>query len=360
MAETKFDNIKNRLPLVMIVFVLSYLLSALTDRKYIEWLLSDGLSLIDYFIDFAVTLLMSFVFVELSVFYSSWSFRHVSFANNPYRGVLVHALLLMLFNNLTAWCFPMLMNLFFDNGIAFFNQQLYMSSVIATFVSYIYTNAHYMESSILAERQKKELEITLLKEKERAAQMQLEVLKSQIDPHFMFNNFSILSELIVENGTLAGKFLDNLSRVYRYVIQNLKQDMVPIAEEVAFLRSYICLIKMRYEDAVNIEIDEGLEQTDGQIPPICLQLLVENAIKHNRISVRQPLLIRIFREGNRIVVENDLRSVVSDLRSTGIGHKNIIGRYYLLRKEKPFIEKRESTYIVKLPIIRNKYEHTDY
>jgi len=122
-----------------------------------------------------------------------------------------------------------------------------------------YADAQYMESSILAERQKKELEITLLKEKEHAAQMQLEVLKSQIDPHFMFNNFSILSELIVEDTALAEKFLDNLSKVYRYVIQNLKRDTVSIEEEIAFLHSYIYLIKMRYEDAVCIDIDRSIE-----------------------------------------------------------------------------------------------------
>lgn len=169
----------------------------------------------------------------------------------------------------------------------------------------------------------------------------------------MFNNFSILSELIVEDTALAEKFLDNLSKVYRYVIQYLKRDTVSIEEEIAFLHSYIYLIKMRYEDAVCIDIDETLKQIDGQIPPVCLQLLVENAIKHNRASARHPLSIRVFREENDIVVENDLRPIASDFESTGIGNKNIIGRYLLLCKKKPFIEQRENTYIVKLPIINN-------
>ena len=286
-----------------------------------------------------------------SVFYSSWSFRLVSFTDKPYLRLFICAFLLLLFNNLTVWCFSLLINICFDEGLAFFHQGLYIFSVMATFVSYIYTDAQYMESSILAERQKKELEITLLKEKEHAAQMQLEVLKSQIDPHFMFNNFSILSELIVEDTALAEKFLDNLSKVYRYVIQNLKRDTVSIEEEIAFLHSYIYLIKMCYEDAVCINIDETLKQIDGQIPPVCLQLLVENAIKHNRASARHPLSIRVFREENDIVVENDLRPIASDFESTGIGNKNIVGRYLLLCKKKLFIEQRENTYIVKLPII---------
>ena len=101
----------------------------------------------------------------------------------------------------------------------------------------------------------------------------------------MFNNFSILSELIVENRTLAERFLENLSSVYRYVIQNLKRDTVPVSEELDFLRSYLYLIGMRYENAISVDVDEQLERTDGRIPPVCLQLLVENAIKHNRLSV---------------------------------------------------------------------------
>ena len=135
----------------------------------------------------------------------------------------------------------------------------------------------------------------------------------------MFNNFSILSELIVENRTLAERFLENLSSVYRYVIQNLKRDTVPVSEELDFLRSYLYLIGMRYENAISVDVDEQLERTDGRIPPVCLQLLVENAIKHNRLSVHQPLHIHVFREGNHIVVKNDLCPVSSDLSSTGIG-----------------------------------------
>ena len=176
----------------------------------------------------------------------------------------------------------------------------------------------------------------------------------------MFNNFSILSELIVENRTLAERFLENLSSVYRYVIQNLKRDTVPVSEELDFLRSYLYLIGMRYENAISVDVDEQLERTDGRIPPVCLQLLVENAIKHNRLSVHQPLHIHVFREGNHIVVKNDLCPVSSDLSSTGIGQRNIIERYFLLCEEKPVIKKSEHSYIVKLPIIPYYYEHPDH
>lgn len=123
-----------------------------------------------------------------------------------------------------------------------------------------------------------------------------------IDPHFMFNNFSILSELIVENRTLAERFLENLSSVYRYVIQNLKRDTVPVSEELDFLRSYLYLIGMRYENAISVDVDEQLERTDGRIPRLP-PAAGRNAIKHNRLSVHQPLHIHVFREGNHIVVK---------------------------------------------------------
>lgn len=355
MDRTKFDHLRNRLLLVGVVFILTYFLSALIDKEYAVWLLSGKATIKDYVIDMLFTIASSFVLVEWSVFYSNWSFRRVSFTRNPYKGLLVNSFLLLIFNNLTAWCFSLICIRLFDDESSFLSQGLYISSVIVTFVSYLYTNAHYLESYVHVENQKKELEIKLLKEKEYATQMQLEVLKSQIDPHFMFNNFSILSELIMEDRTLADKFLEHLSKVYRYVIQNLKRDIVSIQEEITFLYSYMYLIDIRYENAVRINVDNKLlKDNDGCIPPICLQLLVENAIKHNQFSASHPLVIRIYREEDWMVVENELRPVVSELVSTGIGHWNITGRYFLLCQKKTLIVKSKELYQVKLPVIHKE------
>lgn len=350
-ARNKFDSLRNRLPLVMAVFILNYLLSFIMDEEYASWMLGGQMTFIEYGIDFGMTLLFSFLFVEMSVFYCKLLFRYIPFSRNHYRGLFIYALLLLVFNNLTAVLFSFIVDYLFDGGVLFFYQMLYAFCGIVTFVSYIYTNAIYVEFIFNSERQKKELEITLLKEKEHSAKTQLEVLKSQIDSHFMFNNFSILSELIVEDRGLAEKFLENMSNVYRYVIQNLKRNTVPVCEEMKFLHSYIYLIKIRYEDAIHISIDEDLQQTEGQIPPVCLQLLVENAIKHNRLSVHEPLHIHIFRKYDHIIVENDLHPLASELTSTGIGQRNIIERYFLLCAEKPIFMKSDNSYTVKLPII---------
>lgn len=356
----KIDRLRNRLPLVVAVFLLSYPLSFIVDKEYTRWVLSGEITWAECLTDVGLTLLSSFLFVEISVFYCRLLLRSMPFSSNPYRSLFIYAVLLFVLNNLTAFVFSLLTDMFYYTEVSFFHVMMYMISAIVTFISYVYSNARFMEVIIDSENQKKELEIKLLKENERTTQMQLEVLKAQIDPHFMFNNFSILSELIVEDRTLAERFLENLSSVYRYVVQNLKRDTVPISEELAFLRSYIYLIKMRYEDAIRIDVDERLEQACGQVPPVSFQLLVENAIKHNQLSVCQPLLIHIFQEGSYIVVENELRPVSSKLSSTGIGQQNIAERYSLLCKEKTIIEKNEHSYTVKLPIIPNDYEHPDY
>ena len=360
MSKTRYDHIRNRLPLVGVVFILTYLLFLLIDKSYAAWLLQSDTTLADYVMDATCTLLASFILVEWSVFYSSWWFRHLPFTLASYKKLIANSFLLLLFNNLTAWLFTSL-GVWLSDENSFFPQGLYITTVIATFVSFLYTNARYLESFILVEKQKKELEINLLREKEHAAQMQFEVLKAQINPHFMFNNFSVLSELIMEDPLLADKFLENLSNVYRYVIQNLKHDIVDLRDEIKLLYSYIYLIKIRYEDAIHIDIDETLEQTAGQIPPMSLQLLVENAIKHNQFSADHPLSIHIFHEERYIVVENELRPLASELASTGIGHHNLTERYFLLCRATPVIEKREDTYIVKLPIIHDiHHEHIDY
>lgn len=263
----KFDRLRNRLPLVAAVFLLSYPLSFIADKEYTIWMLSGKMTWAECLTDFGLTLLFSFLFVEISVFYCKLLLRFMPFSRNPYRSLFVYAVLLLVLNNLTAVVVSLLTDMVYDAEVSFFHEMMYMVSAIVTFISYVYTNARYMEVIIDSENQKKKLEINLLKESERTTQMQLEVLKAQIDPHFMFNNFSILSELIVEDRALAERFLENLSSVYRYVIQNLKRDTVPISEELAFLRSYIYLIGMCYEDAIRIDVDESLRaSSSGQFP----------------------------------------------------------------------------------------------
>ena len=236
----------------------------------------------------------------------------------------------------------------------FYLSDLYVCSIMITFMSGMYSSIHYLKIKQQAEKKRMQLEIKYINEHEKAERARTELLKIQIDPHFMFNNFSILTELINEDRDIASKFLGQLSKVYRYIITNLKQDIVPIEEEINFLRSYIYLISIRYEDTIKVNIARNIEKSQELIPPVSLQLLVENAIKHNTHSEIHPLTISIFREDKNIVVENKLQPMAFKVPSTGIGQTNIIDRYAMLSDDVPVFEQTNDKYIVKLPIISQK------
>ena len=302
--------------------------------------------------EMAVDFCMCVLFVGFSLLYSRTILRILPMR----KRLLLMVCILFLLNNAMAYAMTVLCDAIWGDGSdeQFRMQGIYTYGMIATFVSCIYSNAFYLETYMHTENEKRRLEIALLKEQEVALQSQLDALKSQIDTHFMFNNFSILAELIKEDRVLAGKFLANLSKVYRYIIQNMKRHKVPVGEEIAFLDAYLYLIEMRYGKAVVVHIENDVRIADGSIPPACLQLLVENAIKHNRHSAEEPLHIDIRREGNHISVCNPVAPLFSAAEpSTGIGQKNIAERYALLSDRQMIVSFTRDTYAVKLPILEN-------
>lgn len=230
----------------------------------------------------------------------------------------------------------------------------YTFAMIATFISSVYANTFYLQSYIRARDEKQALEMALMKEKEIALQSQLNSLKLQINPHFMFNNFNNLLELIEEDTKLAGKFLSNLSKVYRYIITNLDRNLIPVRDEIKFLESYLYLMQVRHVGGVVTNISLELKECKGYLPPAVLQLLVENAIKHNGFSMENPLFIDITLSDDYITVRNLKSPLLSKMESTGLGHKNIIERYSLLCDKKVKIENAENFYSVSLPIIKKQ------
>jgi LytS/YehU family sensor histidine kinase len=176
-----------------------------------------------------------------------------------------------------------------------------------------------------------------------------ESLKSQVSPHFLFNSLNALTNLVYEDQDKAAKFIKQLSEVYRYVLDSRDKEVVPLEEEKKFLNSYLFLQQIRFGDKLMLEIN--LSDTRSLIAPLVLQMLVENAIKHNVISAEQPLTIRIYSVEGYIVVENDLqkKSVVQG-ESQGIGLENISRRYEFLTDRKVEVIEGD-TFRVKLPVI---------
>jgi sensor histidine kinase YesM len=189
---------------------------------------------------------------------------------------------------------------------------------------------------------------------ERAkAEAELEALKNQIDPHFIFNSLNTLSHLIEENPIKAKQFNDDLADVYRYILTNKARDLVLLREEMDFLKGYFSLLKIRFEEAIQLDITVPESQLDQfLVPPISLQILVENAIKHNEFSVNEPLMIVIILQEEIIIVHNNLRKKQLRKSSSGIGLKNLNERYNLTTNNFITITEGDKFFTVRLPVLK--------
>jgi len=189
-----------------------------------------------------------------------------------------------------------------------------------------------------------------------------ESLKNQLDPHFLFNSLNVLTSLIGENPYQAEKFTTKLSKVYRYVLEQKDKDLVPLEEELRFAKSYMQLLQMRFEEAIEFSIPDTISDDELKIVPLSLQLLLENAVKHNVITSGQPLKIRIYEDKGYLTVENTLNPKSSLEKSTKVGLKNIQQRYELISSNKVSIENDNKLFKVRLPLLTQKIKvmRTEY
>jgi hypothetical protein len=183
------------------------------------------------------------------------------------------------------------------------------------------------------------------------ASAKFETLKNQIDPHFLFNSLNVLSSLIEENPENAQRFTTSLSKVYRYVLEQKDKDLVPIEEELAFAKTYMNLLQMRFENSLTYEVLINNIQPEAKMVPLSLQLLLENAVKHNVISEQKPLHIQIYIENDSLVIQNNFQKKAVLQDGQGVGIQNIISRYHIITNRKVTIEQNEETFTVKLPIL---------
>lgn len=198
-----------------------------------------------------------------------------------------------------------------------------------------------------------EFEIKAAQSKQLASEIELQALKLQLDPHFVFNNLSVLSELILKDQQLGHEYTENFAKVYRYLLVNSKKKLISLGEELRFLDAYLFLINNRMNGRIVFRIDIDESKLGMLIPPVTLQLFIENALKHNRTEEEDPLVIDIYsNDDDELVVSNIVLPLIKENNSTGLGLRNIIGRYALLSDRKPVIEKNDKTFTIKVPLIK--------
>ena len=186
---------------------------------------------------------------------------------------------------------------------------------------------------------------------------QYELLKQQINPHFLFNSLNTLKSMVETRDEHTVEFILKLSDFYRFTLESRKLDLIKLSEELKIVKAYMFLLKSRFEAGIDLTITVEEKDMDSYIPPFTLQLLLENCVKHNVVSLDKPLLIKIYTQQDFLIIENPIQLKTNSEASTGIGLENINQRYLHLLNKKIEITDANAIFAIKLPII---HEHSNH
>ncbi len=189
--------------------------------------------------------------------------------------------------------------------------------------------------------------------KRESLSAQLNALRTQVNPHFLFNNLNTLCSIIPDDPKLAVDFVQQLSKVYRHILQVKDEKAIPLREELAVLKAYSFLLQTRFGSNLQVHIDVSADKLEKKIVPLSLQLLMENAIKHNIVSAEKPLRIDVYTENGSLVVSNNLQKKHQLPESTGIGIQNIRNRYRLLGDKTVAVTEGTGNFTVSIPLLAN-------
>lgn len=241
--------------------------------------------------------------------------------------------------------------LLFKQGQNHFMSEILINSNSAAIFCTVMIMAIYESVYYMNELRKSVEETEVLKRENLNAQ--LDALKTQVNPHFLFNNLNTLISLIPENPDHAVDFVQQLSKLYRHILEVKDEKSIPLKEELDVLRAYAFLLQTRFGDKLDISIRVPEEKLKQRIVPLSLQILMENAIKHNIVSADKPLKIDVFTQNGSLVVNNNLQKKNQLIESTGIGLDNIRNRYKLISEKNLLVQENGSDFTVSIPLLDN-------
>jgi hypothetical protein len=235
------------------------------------------------------------------------------------------------------------------------SQPLVLQQYLRVSLMYLLVHSLIAGADLLwqALKRQQQQQLELMQAQQHNQQFKLQLLQQQLDPHFLFNNLNVLSVLIHKSPDQAEQFLDHFADIYRYQLQQGSKTLVSLADELAFAQHYMALLAQRFPASFQLHIDvDQKQQTSYQLVPCCLQLLLENAVKHNVASAAQPLVIKLELQQNLLIVHHPLRSKAFAQPGTGTGLTNLSERCLaLLGKPIEIIQNDE--FIVKVPLQHN-------
>lgn len=213
-------------------------------------------------------------------------------------------------------------------------------------------SAFYLAAYRRSSNKMQELEVRAERLEKESVKAQFMALKNQVNPHFLFNSLSILSSLVEIDPQLSVQFISRLSKAYRYILEQRDNDSIHLKTELEFIRAYTFLLNIRFDGKLQVHIDVSEEEAGRYfIAPLTLQLLVENAVKHNRMSAGNPLIVTIKTENDYLVVSNPIQLRPDAEHSTGVGLQNIINRYGLLTDRRVSAAPEDGCFVIRIPLL---------
>lgn len=245
-------------------------------------------------------------------------------------------------------------SLFHIQGYYFRPSDIWRGAILALSVNIVFETLYEADYAVgrykVAEEEKKILRQTTFRE-------EFDALKNQVNPHFLFNCFNTLSSLIHEDKRRADRFLNELSKVYRYLLKNNEEGLSTVAGELRFVHSYYQLLQTRYGEAIHLQVEADPQYDNWLLPSLSLQLLLENAVKHNIVSRSQPLFIRIYIREGRLVLSNNLQRRLANVPGSKMGLRNIQLKYELLQQDNITIKQDHKEFTVILPLLNEQLDH---
>jgi two-component system, LytTR family, sensor kinase len=337
-------NHKYRYLFILILSFYTYLNTVLCEvYKYfnipIEWYMAAG-----------TIFVITFLIWESSRLVEPFFLKRIAQHNNKIQGLIVFFITGSVFTAIISIAVVLVVSMLLHNfTLSQTIIPLKLNIIYALLVNLLF---HLLNAIFFYFREYKTKWVEAEQLKRISAQSELQLVKSQINPHFLFNNLNVLSALVMQNNQEANKFIEAFSQVYRYILNNQEKELVYLKTELDFIKPYIFLLEKRFSQGLSITIEIPERYENNYIIPASLQMLIENAIKHNIATRVKPLHILLHANGNNTLsVSNNLQLRESVENSTEVGLQNIMKRYMLVSGKTVLVDKTTDNFKVTLPLL---------
>lgn len=299
--------------------------------------------------DFLITILITVTVWEGNLRLDHWLNQKVPWVNQVFKRILIQFFSSLFFTGVTMYSLIRMFNIMTGCSANKTPSMLWSSLLMGLGVSLFLL---VLEISSQFFRAWKSSLIEIERYKAERSEAALHSLREQINPHFLFNNLSVLTALVYDNADKAADFIGHLSRVYRHVLEQRQEELITLEDEMQFVSSYTTLLAIRFEDCLHFDFSIPEHSLRLLLPPMCLQILVENAIQHNEASIHHPLTVSIHVSDDSVCVSHPIqpRHVVE--KGTGTGLKNIRSRYQYFTNREVTISRENHIFMVCLPLLQ--------